>query len=1599
MSGQTSRYGFRFQDLYLLREVFMDIANKKSSEITGTVHKERRFGVEARRPNTGTTDWDILVIDDEKHSVLEVKSGAVNPKDRASFWLRIREEIFQSSQTDNNIYPGLVINSDNLPSAFKAWFALSERTSFTKNNQWTVPLEPPKRVATEKQLINEALYWICSAKTAGVRKLRSKVSKKKALSVLLNFKLHVISGRELEQKIESMIERLTFITVPPVLRQQLEGWLSNCATSEVDEIHLFTLPQMFRQVKLLEKFLEQDPEVLRLAKLLKNDYTHNCLNSWKGKFTEKKGLQRRSLEEVQNRIFKIDWNTQQQSIALLADAGYGKSRTLYELYKQIEDTSLAKFEVVSLMSEDLVGYLSDKNESVLLNSLSLLVNLAVLNDKQLLLLVDGLDQIPKSERFLLSSLLHTVSQRQGFLSILTCRKVDWDEQGKLKESLQTWEQRSLTEWPETVVMSILKQYGISRNVSKGIKKLISIPLYLDIFIRVFTSPTTTEEYVQTRHGLLNAYWQNVILREQRIQRWNFLKEACEQISRKNYWVPSEGFDVEILESLLSSGLITRVNGRARYDFRHTLLRDFVMAQWILEKSEENPKIIGSIIGEIESSSIIQFGAHRALLEAISDVNESSFTTNCSIEDYVFYSKELEKEQIARVLGGLYPSEKMNIALWSKKPNYTFIDSLIRSAQLHLNREWTPIFASWPSSKIWVEQQQWIGKSTLERLATYFFVIADKQQDYTKEETQHIHLIGNTIIEWTKLEIFQSELRKNDSWLLMKIIPYVSQWASLELTITWLSEEITKSTWRTRHAALESLVILTSKVHAEKKDYYAVMGDMYCKLIGLNRNEKLPSLDKTIASDNMLQHYVVDWSLLGTQSVKTLPLIDQAPETFFPIILDFLFAMLFNEDYIPSYRRGLEVEIKPGKKLIDDQLGYFYWNSLYENDMEVALLKGVHDRLKNWLATKPEFLMDKIITFIFNSPLASIRILLIQLFLEEEKGHILLPVIKEIILDERIYHVRESYYWLFNTLKIMWEYLEEKEQAQVYTILLKVSKSPYINGEYVAGILLSCVPPCDCENLKSILKTFQEHGYPAIPNDPRVEVSQANWKDKSLSDNKRYILKAVGDWEGSIDQETIINLYELMNKLDNQNKPPSISNINNIMILLEQVLPAISESPNQIKRNSWLLRQLKNFLQSYKEISKSETNYIKLLPIQDKTISMIAEIATVLLQCSKLPETPEEFLKSESMMIPGDAWTQSLFLLDEVMLEDIFRNKDELFNVAYAQIKKIYSQALPYQQCLCILGFRAWHWFRTDKDRVKLLQEIILSDHTTGIALRWASTGIFNYFSGSQLDYIIRRLLTKKTIPFTDKFLNKVGIIIGGRAMLTSHKNEQLLAGKLIDDVISKSSFFPLLREEENEVEFLAGIVFGLKESALISAKDSQLVYEYGNWMLNIWELVSKKEHNQQKNLILFAMHWIVNPEKETKMSDLSVWWQSIYPLMKRVMIAGMRRDVNTVLFAVSRHKVEMIQTIEALELINLFVQRILISPEELDIINPEKDDWQPWRKIADYAAQVIQHISIRGNLTETEREQCYVLLNKLASQPISSAEAEGIIIRLQSDIE
>ena len=128
MSGTIARYGFRYQDIYLLIRIFSYLKECRLAELE---EKEKpveiTFGIESPlMRKSENSDWDVLVLQGKVYEIIEVKSGAVSKDDRRRFWLRLRESLINNIDEKDKVKPKLVIDPDNPPAALKAWRALSE---------------------------------------------------------------------------------------------------------------------------------------------------------------------------------------------------------------------------------------------------------------------------------------------------------------------------------------------------------------------------------------------------------------------------------------------------------------------------------------------------------------------------------------------------------------------------------------------------------------------------------------------------------------------------------------------------------------------------------------------------------------------------------------------------------------------------------------------------------------------------------------------------------------------------------------------------------------------------------------------------------------------------------------------------------------------------------------------------------------------------------------------------------------------------------------------------------------------------------------------------------------------------------------------------------------------------------------------------------------------------------------------------------------------------------------------------------------------------------------------------------------------------------
>ena len=89
--------------------------------------------------NKKTKDWDILILDRNINTVIEVKSGEIKKEDRRYFCLRLREILNNDNKDTDKIAPVLVVDPGKKPVLLDIWRELSDEDNFNYFNQITLP--------------------------------------------------------------------------------------------------------------------------------------------------------------------------------------------------------------------------------------------------------------------------------------------------------------------------------------------------------------------------------------------------------------------------------------------------------------------------------------------------------------------------------------------------------------------------------------------------------------------------------------------------------------------------------------------------------------------------------------------------------------------------------------------------------------------------------------------------------------------------------------------------------------------------------------------------------------------------------------------------------------------------------------------------------------------------------------------------------------------------------------------------------------------------------------------------------------------------------------------------------------------------------------------------------------------------------------------------------------------------------------------------------------------------------------------------------------------------------------------------------------------
>ncbi len=592
MAGVMARRGFNYQDgVLVLRALDHVIAKRRALIAEQQEPEEPTFLVEAIAiGSTNGPDWDLQQQTPSNGFLVleEVKSGPVVREHRLTFWQRARRTLATASPNATAIR--LTFNPERPPDNLDRWHELAVLAQSEPANNL------PAAVRSSATLAQEALYMLTSHNDDSSVPL----SEITARMILSGFE---INEGPPESTLRTAIEGRLRLLAPDAgiesLYDAITGFVARRASSLITAEHTFRASDLETKVELLRRLAAIEPASLRLWEELHRQ----------SKLTEPtaragtNGLSYQSWESLQPDIAATIASKPTASLALIGTGGLGKSVILEELRSQDtrEDT-----DIVSVAGSTLKAI----TPSALLEAIQLGIFLAESVGRRLHLYVDSLESLGEVDVTAHASVLGRIATLPSASVRLSCRTPTWigiERTGSIT-GLQRFD---LREWDLLLVKSLI---GASHrpDIGEDLIHLLRTPLLLDIFLRTFGLTEAVPSGLHSRHSVLAAYWQRRILPSADpaapARRATLERLAAEECGGRTAHAGTE----PALPQLESEGLLSSHLGRFR--FRHSLLRDFTVAQFALEHSVSVVDLV-AVLSQV-ADALVRFGVLRALTEAI-----------------------------------------------------------------------------------------------------------------------------------------------------------------------------------------------------------------------------------------------------------------------------------------------------------------------------------------------------------------------------------------------------------------------------------------------------------------------------------------------------------------------------------------------------------------------------------------------------------------------------------------------------------------------------------------------------------------------------------------------------------------------------------------------------------------------------------------------------------------------------------------------------------------------------------------------------------------------------------------------------------------------
>lgn len=1554
-AGTRARAGFAFQDAILTERILAFWIRVQLANAEGSLPPTSPQFTTEGNPRSSAPPWDIVQVSDSGDCVLEeVKSGALDRPDRLAFWRRVRESV----------------RSTGIPSLEKLRVRLTvdpQATIHPANAAWrklpqvvgTVSLRDSKsrakkgalkscvktraarsRVTTAEDLAREALRELTSAD----KSLVDSLSETAARALLARFEFDESrTMAQVEESIRAQLETLSgSISGTELigdLREWMEGHLTRRGRSDVPERHTFSADQAMaglgRLYALSRITLEEARAWQRLFQLGTEPPDLDGSGS---------GLAYQNWKEVQPETARklLTPSSARRFVALTGSGGLGKSVLLRSLS---QEARTGNHLVLHISGNDLRGFQAVE----LSQALTIGDFVARVSRRSLRIFVDGYENVADSDsvRKQLLSALRTLASPHTLT--LTCRAMIWGQLAGTQESIAGWEPIELSEWSESTIVKLVRE-SQRPSLTPQLLRLLRTPLLLDIFLRAFGEGEAIPVGLQTRHHILSCYWQRRILPAdyRAAARVKGLDEVAQAEALGTSWHCASAPMLD----LASEGLFAHSSGRLR--FRHAVLRDFALMQW-LSYSYAEPAELVSHLGELKDA-FAQYGVLRAVIEAVTVPNESTLPSYPSQTfDPVEFLRSVWvhptlRFRAADVLGELDDPRAIPINSLEQSLSGLPEGAEVGSRILHMalacrNQSWAMQLAMFPDSEKWIEQTNWIDPTFFSQvsLLIYTFWCMVPTEERTSKDSI-FRALAHRLRIWSGAEKF-SAARGLSAALLV-----AGELGPIKVALPWLIAIAKKyPDSRSTIASLLPNLVYDGQRQGETIDGDSVKG-LYLLCAGWEWEGRCLRTRLDRGQGEHSDYQIVEMALLG-QGTAGGGLAELLPDQFLAIV----FALLVFEHQHRN-RETLEQE-SDLEGLIEDLSGVNY-SERYGRD---ALVFGYLRRiLRRSLRQKDRFVDIFYWPIARESCSATARILLLDLLTNPEMSVAHLAIVDEILSDRRLYHISSAYYYLCHAIALRWGQLSQVSKDNVFANLRSLQNSTRVRGEYAIGQLLSAVPESDYpRDLSPYMSLWNARSL-----DPKPTLPTQQEQTAYLSNEETDLLKdlLLGTIQGLTPH--VLDLWRSLRRLVEENAVDEHSLSEAITVLNKTISRGLPKAQS-LDTLTWPLNTIKLLLHNCMQHRKKVNNNSSSLP--SINVQKLIKWALVLAASGK-----------------KEVRLAAIDLLDQALLDPAVTGRRDLNIRMFDEVERILEDLGPDAEPRLLLLHPA-HWFQQGGTGRQLLYDLSLHRLKRPVTLLVTLRYMIGFTAEEQHAVLSTWLTEPGRIAASDDdndFANRIGIYMGQVALGGTEGVRNVIRGMVID-YLTKLPDTGMLADISLYKKWLSGIIFGLKNRLKTKFRSQAMPQDFAELMTAAWRRLGRlptgqSEERQRISLSIFAFFPIADSRNreadDCPDEQMRAYWEALEPLVHHVIAEAEAGELVTLVFGMRNADVARHTGVRAILPMMESLNRRLVA--EQDKIN--RCLWGRWWDVAQYGSEMLGSLE-QQNPDESSRRQIYEILENWAA--------------------